>query len=279
MSMNTVKTHACFDGVQGYYNHESKSTKTAMDFAVFVPPGDGPFPVVWFLSGLTCTPDNVVVKAGMQRFAAEEGIVIVAPDTSPRGLDYAKDERYWFGEAASYYVDATAAPFADNYRMYTWLSAELPHVIAKHFPVDMKRQAITGHSMGGHGALMMALKQPERFCAASAFAPITSFSTCPWGEPTVEHYFGGDSKAAAQFDVVELLKAGARPGGPWLIDQGSADGFLEENLRPALLTSALDAAGVKHTSEIREGYDHSFFFVATYMPAHLRFLAEALLAG
>lgn len=279
MPFETVKEHRAFAGTQGFYRHDSKTTGTPMDFAVFVPSESehpGPRPVVWFLSGLTCTPENFVVKAGAQRLAAELGLVVVAPDTSPRGVDIEGDSaQYWFGKSASYYVDATAEPWSKHYRMYSYLTDELPALVADRFPVDASRQAIGGHSMGGHGALLLALKNPGRFRKVSALAPISSFTQCPWGEAAVRGYFGGDLDAAAAYDPVRLLEGGAKLPGV-LVDQGDADPFLGEQLRTPLLEKALSDAGIEHTVRMQPGYDHSYFFVASFAEEHLRYLADGL---
>lgn len=277
--MERVKEQRCFGGTQGTYRHDSEAVAGAMEFAVYVPPGDGPFPVVWFLSGLTCSSENVITKAGAQRVCAELQLALVCPDTSPRGHDYAKDERYWFGEAASYYVDATAEPFAAHYQMFTYLKDELPAVVGKHFPVELSRQCIMGHSMGGHGALMMALKQPDRYASVSAFAPIAHYTACPWGEAAVAGYFGGDADAARGYDVVSLIEAGARPAGPVLIDQGTDDAFVEEQLQPQVLQKALKEAGIGHELRMQAGYDHSYYFVQTFMEEHLRHHHQAVAGG
>lgn len=277
MQLDTTKAHRSFGGTQGYYRHPSAVTGTPMDFALYQPDParfPGPRPVIWFLSGLTCTPDNFVVKAGAQRVAAELGCVVVAPDTSPRGIDLAGDaEHYWFGKGAGYYVDATAAPWRQHYRMFSYLSDELPALLAEHFPVDLERQAIGGHSMGGHGALLMALKHPGRFKRVSALAPISSYTQSQWGEIAVERFFAGDLALAADYDPVRLLEAGGSLPRT-LVDQGDADAFLTEQLRTPLLASALELRGVKHTLRMQPGYDHSFFFVASFCEEHMRFLAE-----
>ncbi|MEZ4228413.1 MAG: S-formylglutathione hydrolase [Polyangiaceae bacterium] len=279
MQLDTQKAHRAFGGTQGYYRHQSAVTGTPMDFAVYTPDPSrhsGPWPVVWFLSGLTCTPDNFVVKAGAQRIAAELGLCIVAPDTSPRGVDIEGDsQHYWFGKSASYYLDASAEPWSSHYRMFSYLSEELPQIVEANFSVDLERQAISGHSMGGHGALLMALKHPGRFKRVSALAPISSFTRCPWGETVVERFFGGDLALAEAYDPVRLLERGETLPRT-LIDQGSSDQFLTEQLRTPLLSAALEARGVKHNLRMQPGYDHSYFFVATFCEEHLRFLAEAL---
>lgn len=278
MQLDTQKEHRSFGGTQGYYRHASEVTQTSMDFAVYQPDTarfPGPRPVIWFLSGLTCTPDNFVVKAGAQRVAAELGCLVVAPDTSPRGVDLPGDaEHYWFGKSAGYYLDATAEPWRQHYRMFSYLSDELPAVLSQHFPVDLERQAIGGHSMGGHGALLMALKHPGRFKRVSALAPIASYTQSQWGEIAVERFFGGDIALAAAYDPVRLLEAGGSLPRT-LVDQGGADAFLSEQLRTPLLAAALESRGVKHTLRMQPGYDHSYFFVASFCEEHLRFLAEA----
>ena len=278
--LDTLSTTRAHGGVQGVYSHASSATGTPMTFSVFVPPGDGPFPVLFYLSGLTCTHSNVTEKGEYRSACAEAGIVFVAPDTSPRnseegGEGVPDDDAYDFGQGAGFYVDATQAPWSEHFRMRTYIESELPALIAEHFPVDMTRQSITGHSMGGHGALTVALRNPDRFRSVSAFAPITHPSTVPWGEKALSGYLGDDREAWAEYDAVDLIRSGARVPA-LLVDQGGADQFLQEQLKPELLREACDAAGQPLTLNIREGYDHSYYFVSTFMADHIRWHAKHL---
>jgi S-formylglutathione hydrolase len=276
--MKTISTAKSHGGVQGVYSHASEACACDMTFAVFVPPQakDGPCPVVWYLSGLTCTHQNVMDKGEYRRLAAELGLIIVCPDTSPRGENVPDEKDNWqFGCGAGFYLDATQAPFSTNYRMYSYITEELPTLIAKEFPADMTRQAIFGHSMGGHGALTIALKNPERFKSCSAFAPITRPMVAGWSKPAFEKYLGADEAAWRASDAVALIEDGKRFP-EFLVDQGSADGFLEDGLRPWLLDEACKAAGIPLELNMREGYDHSYFFVSTFMDDHLRWHAERL---
>lgn len=282
--METISTSRCFGGTQGIYAHASAETRTRMRFSVFVPPQaeQGPVPVVWFLSGLTCTEENFTVKAGAQRMAAALGLMLVAPDTSPRGVDDGGEtvpddpEGAWdFGLGAGFYVDATEAPWARNYRMFSYISDELPQLIAGAFPADMNAQGIMGHSMGGHGALTIALRHPGRFRSVSAFAPIVSPLNCPWGEKALGGYLGPDRSRWRAHDAVALIEDGARCP-HILVDQGMADGFVASQLKPDLLEAACNATGQPLTLNRRDGYDHSYYFIASFMEDHLRWHAAAL---
>ena len=276
--MKTVSTAKAHGGVQGVYSHASQACDCEMTFAVFVPPqaAASPVPVLWYLSGLTCTHANVMDKGEYRRLAAELGLIVVCPDTSPRGETVPDEKDNWqFGSGAGFYLDATQAPFDRNYRMYTYLTEELPALIASEFPADMTRQGITGHSMGGHGALTIALRNPERFASCSAFAPIVQPSTADWSRPALEKYLGGDEAAWRTCDATLLIEDGARFSG-FLVDQGTADGFLEEGLRPWLLEEACAEAGIPLTLRMQEGYDHSYNFISTFMDDHLRWHAERL---
>lgn len=275
--METVSTTKSFGGTQGVYRHASTETGTPMTFAVFVPPqadGGGKFPVLWFLSGLTCTHANVMDKGGYQRVAADLGLIVVAPDTSPRG-DAADADGYDLGRGAGFYLDATEAPWAANYRMGSYVVAELPRLIGERFPADMDRQGITGHSMGGHGALTLALRNPDRFRSVSAFAPIVAPSRVPWGEKAFGAYLGADRSRWHAHDAVSLIGAHAKVA-DLLVDQGEADNFLAEQLRPHLLVEACRDAGIPLTLRMQPGYDHGYGFVATFMEDHLRWHAERL---
>ena len=277
--MEQVSANRAFGGVQGVYKHASVETGTEMTFSVFVPPHrDGEtLPVVWYLSGLTCTHANVTEKGEFRRACAELGLIFVAPDTSPRGEGVPDDPAgaYDFGLGAGFYVDATQAPFDRHYRMWSYVTEELPDLIARNFPADMGRQSIMGHSMGGHGALTIGLTKPERFRAVSAFAPIVAPSSVPWGQKALAGYLGEDRAAWRRHDAVALIEDGARVPA-LLVDQGTADQFLEQQLRPHLLQEACDAAGIPLTFNMREGYDHSYYFISTFMADHLKWHAERL---
>jgi S-formylglutathione hydrolase len=276
--LETISTNKAHGGVQGVYRHRSAETGTAMTFAVYLPPqaeAIGKLPVVWYLSGLTCTHANVTDKGEYRRACAELGLIFVAPDTSPRGEGVPDDEAYDFGQGAGFYVDATQAPFDANFRMYSYVAEELPALIAANFPADMDRQAITGHSMGGHGALTVALRNPRRYRSVSAFAPIVAPSLVPWGEKALGGYLGGDRAAWRGHDAVALIEDGARVP-EILVDQGEADNFLAEQLRPELLESACAAAAIPLTLRRQPGYDHSYSFISTFMEDHLRWHAERL---
>ena len=278
--METVSTAKSHGGVQGVYRHASAATGTPMTFAVFVPPqaAAGPVPVLWYLSGLTCTHANVMEKGEYRAAAAALGLMIVCPDTSPRGPDVPDEPNNWqFGSGAGFYVDATQAPYAANYRMASYVLEELPGLVAEAFPADMARQGIFGHSMGGHGALTAALKHPGRFRSCSAFAPIVEPSTADWSRPALEKYLGADPKAWRAYDAVALIDDGHRVP-DLLVDQGTADPFLDTGLRPHLLAAACEKAGIPLTLHMREGYDHSYYFISTFMPDHLAWHAERLKA-
>lgn len=281
MTMQTVSLNRSFGGTQGVYKHPSQSTKTDMTLSVFVPPHrDGAkLPVVWYLSGLTCTHANVTEKGEFRAACAELGLIFVAPDTSPRGDDVPGDPHssYDFGLGAGFYVDATREPYARNYRMWSYVTEELPQLVAKQFPVDPKRQSILGHSMGGHGALTAALRHPDRYRAASAFAPIVAPSQAPWGIKALGGYLGDDKAAWRKHDAVALIEDGARFP-ELLVDQGEADNFLAEQLRPELLQRACEQAGILLTLRRQPGYDHSYYFISTFMADHLHWHADRLKA-
>jgi S-formylglutathione hydrolase len=277
--VETVSTNKSHGGVQGVYKHASSSTGTEMTFSVFVPPhADGAkLPVVWYLSGLTCTHANVTDKGEFRAACAELGIIFVAPDTSPRGEGVADDPEgaYDFGLGAGFYVNATQEPYAKHYRMRDYIEAELPDLIAANFPADMGRQGIMGHSMGGHGALTISLRNPGRFKATSAFAPIVSPLNCPWGEKALGGYLGDDRNLWREYDACALIEDGARLP-DILVDQGTADNFLEGQLKTHLLEAACVNAGQPATIRMQPGYDHSYYFIATFMSDHLRWHAQRL---
>ncbi|MEC3948059.1 S-formylglutathione hydrolase [Sphingobium sp. HWE2-09] len=277
--METVSTNRAFGGVQGVYKHASTATGTDMTFSVYVPPHEAgaTLPVVWYLSGLTCTHANVTDKGEYRRLCAELGLIFVAPDTSPRGEGVADDPdgAYDFGLGAGFYVDATQHPFAPHYRMWTYVTQELPALLAAHFPADMDRQSIMGHSMGGHGALTIGLTFPDRYKAVSAFAPIVAPSQVPWGHKALGGYLGDDRAAWRKHDAVALIEDGARVA-DLLVDQGDADNFLAEQLKPRLLEQACTAAGIPLTLRLQPGYDHSYYTISTFMADHLRWHAARL---
>ena len=277
MSLDTVSETRCFGGRQVTFKHDSAATGTPMRVAVFLPPQAerGPVPVFWFLSGLTCTEDNFTQKAGAQRLAADLGLALVAPDTSPRGEGVPDDEAYDFGKGAGFYLDATEAPWSSNFRMRAYLEGELPGLLGDALPLDMGRQGISGHSMGGHGSLTMALRDPDRFRAVSAFSPIVSPMNCPWGEKALSRYLGADRAAWRAYDACALIADGARLP-EILVEQGTADPFLTEQLKPDLLEEACRGAGMALTLNRRDGYDHSYFFIASFIADHLRWHAARL---
>jgi S-formylglutathione hydrolase len=273
MTLETLAQQRCFGGQQGFYRHESRATGTPMRFALYTPPqaATGRVPVVWFLSGLTCTEENFAIKAGAQRAAAQLGLMLVAPDTSPRGPTVPGDPQgaYDLGLGAGFYVDATQAPWAANYRMYSYVSEELPGLIAGHFAADLDRQGITGHSMGGHGALVIALRNPGRYRSVSAFAPIVAPGQVAWGQKAFAAYLGPDRQAWREYDACELIRAGHRVA-RILVDQGDADPFLASQLRPELLAEACRASGIDLELRLQPGYDHSYYFIASFIEDHLR---------
>lgn len=279
MTIETLSTNTSFGGVQGVYRHASKATGTDMTFSVYVPPhAEGKtLPIVWFLSGLTCTHANVTEKGEFRRACAELGLIFIAPDTSPRGEGVPDDAEggYDFGLGAGFYVDATQAPFNTHYRMRDYIETELPALIAAHFPADMQRQAIMGHSMGGHGALTISLRNPGRFRSTSALAPIVSPLSCPWGEKALGGYIGQDRAQWRAYDSVALIADGARLP-DLLVDQGSDDNFLEAQLKTRLLVEQCAAVGQAATIRMQPGYDHSYYFISTFMGAHLTWHAERL---
>lgn len=274
--MRTVSENKCFGGVQGVYGHSSEVTGTEMTFGLFLPAEaeTRPVPVLWYLSGLTCTHENAMVKAGAQRYAAEAGIALVFPDTSPRGPGVANDEAYDLGQGAGFYVNATEAPWAEHYRMWDYVAEELPRVITATFDIDEERQGITGHSMGGHGALTLAMGLPGRFRSVSAFAPIAQPTRSDWGRKQLTAYLGADETAWLAHDATHLMRETGFDG-EVLIDQGASDQFLDL-LRPEALAQAMAARRQPGAFRMQAGYDHSYFFVATFIPDHVAFHAAAL---
>ncbi|MEL7092059.1 MAG: S-formylglutathione hydrolase [Pseudomonadota bacterium] len=276
--MITNTQNACFGGTQGVYSHSSTACGCDMTFGLFEPAEarDGPVPVLWYLSGLTCTHENAMTKAGAQAWAAEQGIALIFPDTSPRGDGVADDEAYDLGKGAGFYVNATQDPWAPHFRMWDYVMEELPTLVAQHFALDMDRQAITGHSMGGHGALTMAMNTPGRFRSVSAFSPISNPTGSDWGRKQLSAYLGNDEAAWAKHDA-SLVMAERGFDGPMLIDTGTQDQFLDL-LRPETLAQAAAARRQQMTFRMQPGYDHSYFFVSTFMEDHVAFHAEHLWA-
>jgi S-formylglutathione hydrolase len=280
MTLDTISQARSFGGTQLTCRHPSRETGTDMTFGIYLPPqaeAGEPLPILWFLSGLTCTHANVVEKGGFQRVCAELGLILIAPDTSPRGADIPDDPDYDFGQGAGFYLDATEEPYAANYRMYSYLTDELPELIAQSFPADMAQQSVTGHSMGGHGALTIALKNPGRFRSVSAFAPIAAPSEVPWGQKALGGYLGKDRASWRRYDACALIEDGGRLP-ELLVDQGEADPFLELQLQPHRLAAACEGVGIPMTLRTQPGYDHSYYFISTFMEDHLRWHAERLQA-
>ncbi|MEN9926018.1 MAG: S-formylglutathione hydrolase [Pseudomonadota bacterium] len=278
--MEQISANRSHGGTQGVFTHHSAVTGTDMTFSVFMPdhePG-ARLPVLWYLSGLTCTHANVTEKGEFRAACAKHGIAFIAPDTSPRGDDVPDDAGYDFGKGAGFYVDATQEPWSRNFQMRSYIEQELPALVAEHFPLDMARQGITGHSMGGHGALTIALRNPERFRSVSAFSPIVSPLNCPWGEKALGGYLGPDKTTWREYDACALIEDGARLP-DLLVDQGDADNFLHEQLKTGLLVMASRKAGIPATIRMQPGYDHSYYFISTFMAEHVAWHAERLRAG
>jgi len=277
--MERIKQWACFGGRQEVWRHRSGVLDCAMEFAVYLPPqadAGKRLPVLYYLSGLTCTWENMTAKAGAQRYAAEHGLILVAPDTSPRGIDLpGENESYDFGSGAGFYVDATQAPWSKHYRMYSYVTAELPVLVNGHFPADPARSGIFGHSMGGHGALVCAFRNPAQYRSVSAFAPIVAPARVPWGAKAFTGYLGPDRSTWNAWDATALAAA-TDWHRPVLIDQGTADEFLEAQLKPQLLANACGRAGIPLTLRMQLGYDHSYYFIASFIGDHIAHHAAAL---
>lgn len=267
--------HRVAGGDLSYCQHDSEATGTPMRFSIFVPEGDGPFPVLIFLSGLTCTEENFTTKAGAFGHAAKHGLAIVAPDTSPRGPGVADDSAFDLGQGAGFYLDAIEEPWSPHFRMESYVTRDLMAALDA-FPVDKVRMGVTGHSMGGHGALTLAVRHPDLFRTVSAFAPISSPTRCPWGEKAFTAYLGADHRRWGEHDAALLIEAGEAGFKELLVDQGTADAFLEQQLHPHLLKAACEKAGIALTLRLQEGYDHSFFFVQTFIGDHIAWHAERL---
>jgi len=279
VALETLKQHRMHGGTQSVYAHDAEETACRMEFAVYTPPqaqSGEKLPVLYWLSGLTCTWANFTEKAGAQRYAAEHGVIIVAPDTSPRGVNIpGEDDAYDFGSAAGFYVDSTEEPWAKHYRMYSYITKELPAVINEHFKVDEARAGLFGHSMGGHGALTIAFKNPDKYKSVSAFAPICSPLRCPWGEKALGGYLGENREIWKDYDATELCKS-TKWRSPLLVDQGTGDDFLTDQLKPELLKEACASASLSLTLRMQEGYDHSYYFMASFMGDHIAHHAKVL---
>jgi S-formylglutathione hydrolase len=278
MALTLTSEHRCFNGSQSFYAHESRECSTEMRFSVFVPPQarERAVPALYYLAGLTCTEETFMIKAGAQRLAAELGIMLVAPDTSPRKARHPGDDASWdFGIGAGFYVDATQAPWSRHYRLYSYVTRELPELVRSLGNVRADRQSIFGHSMGGHGALVCALRNRDRYCSVSAFAPIAAPSQCPWGVKAFTGYLGEDRSAWAEYDASELV-ARQRYDDTILIDQGSGDKFLAEQLLPERLVASCRATGTRLQLNYRDGYDHGYYFISTFIADHLKFHATRL---
>jgi S-formylglutathione hydrolase len=275
---SVISQHACYGGEQGFYRHESLEVRGPMKFSVYLPPQakSGKVPVLYFLSGLTCSEETFCIKSHAQRYAAELGLMLISPDTSPREPRIPGDADHWdFGYSAGFYVDATQAPWSQNYRMYSYVARELPQVVAAHFPAMPGATGIFGHSMGGHGALTLALRNPTQYQSVSAFSPIAAPMQCPWGRKAFSNYFGAETQIWREHDATELVARRAFPG-PILIDQGTADQYLAEQLLPEKFAAAAAQSGQRLNLRMQPGYDHGYYFIQTFMADHLRHHAEQL---
>ncbi len=281
MVLKLLESHRCFGGYQQVYSHWSQSNQCEMKFAIYLPPGadNALVPALYWLSGLTCSEQNFITKAGAQRVASELGLAIIVSDTSPRGVHLplsSESKQEGVGEGASFYIDATEKPWSDHYQMYRYVSHELPEFVAKHFPIDTSRVGIFGHSMGGHGALTIGLRNPERYRSLSAFAPICSLINATWGKQVLRAYLGEDQSCWQLYDACYLIETRGWPHGPILVDQGTADSFLEQQLKPELLVEACANSPVSLQLRTREQYDHGYYFIASFIEEHLRFHAACL---
>lgn len=277
-AITLVSEHACYGGVQRFYRHESRETRGPMKFSAYLPPQarSGKVPVLYFLSGLTCTEETFCIKSHAQQSAAELGLMLISPDTSPREPRIPGDADHWdFGYSAGFYLDATQAPWSQNYRMYSYVTRELPEIVAAHLPARLSATGIFGHSMGGHGALTLALRNPSLYKSVSAFSPIAAPSQSPWGQKAFGNYLGADKQAWRDYDATELVARKAYPG-PILIDQGSADQYLAAELLPEKFAAAAAESGQKLNLRMQPGYDHGYYFIQTFMADHLRHHAEQL---
>lgn len=275
--MEKLERHASFGGWQEVYKHESEVLKCSMNFSIYIPPNDDneKLPVIYWLSGLTCNEQNFITKAGAQKYASEHKVIIVAPDTSPRGEGVPNDESYDLGQGAGFYLNATQAPWAENYRMYDYIVDELRSLIDQHFPTN-KVQSIMGHSAGGHGALVIGLRNPEIYKSISAFSPIVAPSQVPWGQKAFIAYLGTDQALWSNYDAVELIKSSSVKM-PILVDQGSEDSFLKEQLKPEILTDVCREKDYPITLNMRDGYDHSYYFIASFIEKHIKFHSSYLI--
>lgn len=278
--MEIISQQRCFNGTQGVFKHQSEVTGTPMRFAFYLPDQvkiEGRVPLIWFLSGLTCSEENFTVKAGAQRYASEHGVALIAPDTSPRGAAIeGEEDDYDFGSGAGFYVDATQQPWSKNYRMYSYITDELYKMVSSEFEIDPNRQSIMGHSMGGHGALTIGLRNTDKFQSISAFSPICAPMQCPWGLKALEGYLGSDKSQWSKYDTVELIKQGHKVDSEILIDMGDADNFLREQLKPELLQQACQQQGQKLHLRMQPGYDHSYFFISSFVGEHIAFHVKQL---
>ncbi len=277
-ALSLISEHACYGGVQRFYRHESRETRGPMKFSVYLPPQarSSPVPALYFLSGLTCTEETFCIKSHAQKFAAELGLMLISPDTSPREPRIAGDADHWdFGYSAGFYVDATQAPWSQNYRMYSYVVRELPEIVAAHLPVKPGATGIFGHSMGGHGALTLALRHPGQYRSLSAFSPIAAPSQSPWGRKAFANFLGSDEKSWSEHDATELVARRPYPG-PILIDQGGADQYLAAELLPEKFAAAAAQSGQKLNLRMQPGYDHGYYFIQTFMADHLHHHAEQL---
>lgn len=279
MELLSVEQHNSFGGIQGVYTHQSQAVAGKMELSVYVPPQAklGPVPVLYYLSGLTCTQDNVTTKAGFQKYASEHGLIVVCPDTSPRGTDYPGEHNdYDFGSGAGFYIDATVSPWSSTYQMYSYIVNELPELVAEHFPVDASRSGIFGHSMGGHGALVIGLRNPDKFRTISAFSPIVAPTQVPWGKKAFKGYLADDPQQWPDYDASKLIEAGHTTNHPILIDQGTADPFLQPQLKPEIFEAACEKAKQALILRMQAGYDHSYFFISSFIQDHIEHHATYL---